>query len=77
MEKELNLTVVEAERLPEDELRKRFQLITKDIRGAFAIKSLPTNFPRNVIAMSRAEILAAVKEHAYWYDPFGGHPTPR
>jgi hypothetical protein len=76
MDKELNLTVMEAKHLPEDVLRKRFRLITLDIRDAFSVKSLPPDFPQDVAGMSRAEILAAVKEHAYWYDPLGGHPAP-
>jgi hypothetical protein len=75
-EEDLTLTAEAARELPEAELRERFWSIVEDLRGSFGDKSLPANFPSNR-TMTRDEILAALRQHAYWFDPHGGHPGAR
>jgi hypothetical protein len=75
-EEELSLTVAEARALPETVLRERFWLIVENLRSSFGDMALPANFPKDVGRMTRTQILAALMEHAYWFDPKGGHPPP-
>src|ERR1700683_5109765 len=70
------LTVEQARQMPEDEMRDLFAEIVFDLVGTFGKQALPANFPNDPHGMSREAILAAVEEHAYWFDPDGGHPAP-
>jgi hypothetical protein len=73
----LNLTVAEAREMSDADLKRLFVLITEDLRASFGDEALGPTFPRDPRSMTRIRILAALMEHAYWYDPHGGHPAPR
>lgn len=75
-DEELVLTVDEARKLPDAELRRRFRSIADDLVATFGAKSLPAIFSTSIETMARDELLAAVQQQAYWLDPRGGHPAP-
>jgi len=72
----LTLTVEEARMLNDRELHQRVRTIVQDLEATFGRGVLPTDLPWRVSAMTRAELIQAVEDHAYWFDPQGGHPYP-
>jgi hypothetical protein len=63
------LSLEEARALSDDELRDRFAEQVIDLEGSYGRKSLPETFPREPWSMPRDAMLAAIEEHAYWFDP--------
>jgi hypothetical protein len=69
------LTVAEAKRMSDDELRTEFYAFAMDLVGSFGEDTLPASFPFEPGDMARDQILAALDEHKYWFDPEGKHPA--
>ena len=46
------------------------------LANTFGDDALPETFPRDPYEMTREQIMAAILEHAYCFDPRGGHAAP-
>lgn len=68
-ESDTTLSVEQARTLPDGELRALFVEIAVDLLGSFGESTLPQTFPRRPATMTRDEMLTALEEHEYWFDP--------
>ena len=75
-DEELSLTVAKARTMPDEQLGELFAEMVVDLWGTFGDDALPETFPRDPYEMTREQIIAAISEHAYWFDPRGGHVAP-
>ena len=76
-DEELSLTVEQARAMPDEQLGELFAEMVVDLWGTFGDDALPETFPRDPYEMTREQIMTAISEHAYWFDPRGGHKTRR
>jgi hypothetical protein len=70
----LSLAVAAAEAMTDEDLHAIFCEMVVTLDGELGDAYLPEDFPREPWGMSREEILAAVRRHQYWFDPYGGYP---
>ena len=72
-DEEQALTVEHARTLPDEQLGELFAEIVTDLWGTLGDDALPETFPRDPYEMTREQVMVALAQHAYWFDPRGGH----